>query len=1136
MRVLGRASAIAGALWAAALSLASGAVPSPAEAEEPGQAQAPAPAPAPAPAGVEAEGERLEGLAIDALDLAAAPREDKPALLALSGLAAGKPYHAEDVRRAVKLLYQLGRFQNIRVTAERDGNVVRVRLELPPRRTVREISVLAGEVMGASAIKDALGLHTGDELDLTRLPARRLALARVLERRGRRRPAIGLAVEGEDKNGGVELVVKVDEGPSTRLRKLIVRGAPRMALSQLGETLELGYGDVLDLNRVEEGTKRLLQLYRKTGYLDAKILPPEVRESSAVLEHAPPLCLLCLFGWAEPTEEEPEPLADLALEIQAGPEVEVRWKGNHVVPLYELTSAAAPLHEVGSTKSAIDDVRERVLSRYERRGYWRARVAAAVRVTPDGAKKEILFSIDEGLPSRVTQISFPGRPTDPALKVGDAELRAIILNAVQLHLGDEIDRPSADPVTISELVGGSSGPGRRGQPEEPHPPDADPASLYIEKAYKTAVAEIAGLYIAEGYSQVKVDDPLTELARDGRSLHVTIAIKPGVRLLLGDVSFVGNDRRDPSALRQAGDIAPFDPKTGDRRPLSCFKVDEARRAIQGYYKNEGYLFARVEENFCGPGAKMPASCEGQSTCQVAVVFRIHEGPEVHARDVVVRGISMTREDVVGSEVRVSRGKLLRDSDMRQTEQNLLRLGVFQRVSVRPLDEDQEASDKDVVVEVRERKYSALEAGFGVALVEGVRGTLTYSHANVLGTGLRFQTNAELSAVPPPFFLFYDASVRDQIQSFYQQVSPVGGRIAAGLAWPRIPGQPDFGAGLDLGVTRAVNPVFAELTFTAAVSAAYKGLRPELLGRPRQITPTIRLTFDTSNLSCNNRAPQNDVNAMTTGLNTSINCITDTHVASSTGSVAIHPTPTYLGARLGATLDLRDDPLIPTIGLYGEFFPEYRQGLNPDSPNHLKLLGKLNSYLPLPFHSVFAVSVVYQQVVQLNMPDTAIPINNRLFAGGRSTIRGYQETTLLPRDIGTAACQNFTLVDKTMMPGATMPGAQSTLSPGGLLFAGIKSELRVPLSGGLSGEVFYDVGDLACSASNFFKPLKTTINDQNGNSQLVNVGYAMGTGVGFRYDTPIGPLILDFAWPLQARPPSAQIGPGPTLHFAAVGSF
>ena len=131
---------------------------------------------------------------------------------------------------------------------------------------------------------------------------------------------------------------------------------------------------------------------------------------------------------------------------------------------------------------------------------------------------------------------------------------------------------------------------------------------------------------------------------------------------------------------------------------------------------------------------------------------------------------------------------------------------------------------------------------------------------------------------------------------------------------------------------------------------------------------------------------------------------------------------------------------------------------------------------------------------MNVSDiSCVPVNRRFFAGGRATIRGFQEQTLFPAD---------------------QLAGNEQVSPGGMLLAAIKTELRFPVASGLAGTLFYDYGDLFATPAEFSF-------DRIGQYSF---------GVGLRYSTPIGPLLLDAAFRIENGEPTF------IPHFAAVGSF
>jgi outer membrane protein assembly factor BamA len=76
--------------------------------------------------------------------------------------------------------------------------------------------------------------------------------------------------------------------------------------------------------------------------------------------------------------------------------------------------------------------------------------------------------------------------------------------------------------------------------------------------------------------------------------------------------------------------------------------------------------------------------------------------------------------------------------------------------------------------------------------------------------------------------------------------------------------------------------------------------------------------------------------------------------------------------------------------------------------------------------------------------------------------------------------------------------------GGNGFLGLNAEFRFPILGNLGGTVFYDAAQV------WKKPgdIRVALEGEDGLRQ--------GVGVGLRYMTPIGPVRVEYGWPLDAR--------------------
>lgn len=186
--------------------------------------------------------------------------------------------------------------------------------------------------------------------------------------------------------------------------------------------------------------------------------------------------------------------------------------------------------------------------------------------------------------------------------------------------------------------------------------------------------------------------------------------------------------------------------------------------------------------------------------------------------------------------------------------------------------------------------------------------------------------------------------------------------------------------------------------------------------------------------------------------------------------------------LGVRFDNRDNIYSPTRGVVSGISLENTGGI---------LMGD-KDFVKGYFSGAFYYSPVEKIVVELkgraglceSYDDTdKVPIYERFYAGGANTIRGYRERRVGPRD-----------------PASSDPiGGEATLIG--------NVEVTFPLyEKTIKGAVFYDVGNVWENMGDFGQG-----------------DYKQGVGVGVRVKTPIGPLRLDWGYPLSDNQGDAKEG-------------
>ena len=174
-------------------------------------------------------------------------------------------------------------------------------------------------------------------------------------------------------------------------------------------------------------------------------------------------------------------------------------------------------------------------------------------------------------------------------------------------------------------------------------------------------------------------------------------------------------------------------------------------------------------------------------------------------------------------------------------------------------------------------------------------------------------------------------------------------------------------------------------------------------------------------------------------------------------------------------DTRNSTFSPTRGLNIMGGIDLAGGILGGDKNFYRIQGKGAYYIPWKFNSVLQFSV-QAGLVDAYGDSSKVPIFERFFAGGAKSVRGYDERQVGPLDAGTG----------------DPVGGES------MMVASV--EYTIPIIEFVKLAAFFDMGNVWASA------------DKIGDG-----GLKSGTGVGLRVKTPIGPVNLDYAYPLDDEP-------------------
>jgi len=451
--------------------------------------------------------------------------------------------------------------------------------------------------------------------------------------------------------------------------------------------------------------------------------------------------------------------------------------------------------------------------------------------------------------------------------------------------------------------------------------------------------------------------------------------------------------------------------------------------IQGLYFDRGYIFAQAQE----------ATSLNTYTGRTDIVYNITENEVAYVDKIKIKGNIKTKDVVIRRELRIKPGDRFDGEKLKRSKERLQNLGFFEDISY-DTEDTKEKNKKDLVVDVKESKTGAFSFGGGYSTVEEFVGFFEIEQKNFdwknwpyfTGAGQDLKLRASFGTVSDSYILsFTEPWMFDYPVSF--------GFDLYRRSHQR---ESDIGYGYDEKVTGLDLRLGKELSEYVKANLMYR-------------YDTIKISNITENAS-------NDLNAES-GEN-------------SISSMAF-----------GLTYDSRDNVFNTRKGDFLNGSIEDAGGLFAGDKDFWKLTGQASHYFPILSKSVLEV----RGRVGLGEPygDTQrIPIYERFFAGGGTTIRGYDERAIGPID----------------------PVSKDPLGGNSMLIGNI--EYTYPLFDFLKLALFADSGNVW-----------SKIGDIGSN------GLKSSLGFGFRIKTPVGPIMLDYGIPLSKAPGEENKGSG-KFHF------
>lgn len=539
-----------------------------------------------------------------------------------------------------------------------------------------------------------------------------------------------------------------------------------------------------------------------------------------------------------------------------------------------------------------------------------------------------------------------------------------------------------------------------------------------ESTLETDLLSIEALYTRHGFLEAEAFADTLIYDNNHESVRIRIAVKEGVQTIVEAVLVEGN-----TAIKEKKLLDLLKVKEG--KPLDKRMVDEDTYRLYSHYADAGFVFASISHEM------------SRSDGKAAVTYRIVEGREAEIDEVSVRGNNRVRSRIIAREITLDRGDVFSGRKVVDSQQKILDTGLFKDVEIEPRPGTPDSATVDLLVKVKERKMREVSLAVGYGNREEARLTTGWMHRNLWNTGRQFEVRTVLGS-----------------RDFDKGLTRKRGELALTDRWL-------FGVRLVGAVA-----IYAEETredYKEVADGEYTldrvGLNLSVkkdLPRKTQITTTYIHEFvDVRDASWS--VEETEDLRLETG-----------QEVNRAAAVAIER-------------DTRRPFFNPLGGSITRLSARRAGGIFGGDNSYNKITWSWSRYFRFSFGSVIALSTRagYADAYGKSRND-GVPEYERFYAGGSSTVRGYDEKEFGPGDF--------------------------------LLLANI--ELRYPVFWKLAGVCFLDMGnvwesidDVTKSDFDIFVP-----SEEYGSRRAGDVKYSVGVGLGIQ--TPVGPARVDYGMRLK----------------------
>jgi outer membrane protein assembly factor BamA len=581
-----------------------------------------------------------EGQHVTAVEVAGRPQSSALEFEPFLVQKPGEQFSSDKVNATVAALKASGKVTDVRVQVDAEANGVRVEFILEPAVYFGIFQFPGAERFSYARLVQVANFQAQTPFNAAEVERDRQVLIAFFRQQGYFQAKVDAEVKADSANGLANVLFDCQLNRAAKFGELDIVGASTQETATLSHSLQTFLARVRGAAIRPGRSYHYSTLTKAAQYLQSQ------------LEKKGRLGAQVTLAGAEYHADTNR--AGIQFTVVPGPVSTVTIKGAHVWSWTR--KALLPMYQgVGVDEESVEEGRQGLISYFQAKGYFDARVDAQVKTETSGTT--VLYQITKEKKHKVSAVELSGNSKLPA-----SELTP--------HIG----------VTRGHLFS----PGK-----------------FSRQLLRSSVNSLKAVYQSEGFSSVQV---ASSVSNRGGDINVQFRVTEGPRDVVNALTIEGND------TMPVAQFAPDGLKVVAGQPYSQAHVEADRADIVAHYLQAGYLNSSFRETATEASKDDPHHSN--------VVYHIYEGPKVIAGSVLTLGRDHTKQRLIDQDVaEIEPGEPLTESQLLLAGSKLYdHTGVFDWAEVDPKRQITTQDAEDVVVRVHEAKRNQITYGFGFEVI------------------------------------------------------------------------------------------------------------------------------------------------------------------------------------------------------------------------------------------------------------------------------------------------------------------------------------------------------------------------------------------------------------------------------------